>query len=244
MEEHKKKRRSPIKVAPRGFLAINKLVSRAIGKVLTKARGRDKIREKRLKEPEKYKKINLDATRKFYKDHPERVREWNNEWQRKNHGKLREWDRNRRKERRKSDTHYTLKGRLRTRIQCALKRKNVGKTQRTNALLGMDIEEFKADFLVPGFHIDHIFPFDLYDLENEEQQRKVCNYSNLQMLKPKENRNKASKLPTKAMAAKVARWAWPDGVTEDMLPDIYDGWATPLRMRAPAAAPSSPPDAN
>jgi len=34
------------------------------------------------------------------------------------------------------------------------------------------------------------------------------------------------------MAAKVERWCWPDGVTEDMLPDKYDGWATPLRMAA------------
>lgn len=30
----------------------------------------------------------------------------------------------------------------------------------------------------------------------------------------------------------VERWCWPDGVTEDMLPDIYPGWATPLRMEA------------
>ena len=59
---------------------------------------------------------------------------------------------------------------------------------------------------------------------------KVMNITNLQPLTKEENRQKWDKLPTKAMAAKVDRSCWPDGVTEDMLPDKYDGWATPLRM--------------
>ena len=41
---------------------------------------------------------------------------------------------------------------------------------------------------------------------------------------------KCKKLPTKAMAAKVDPACWPDGITMDMLPDIYPGWRTPLRM--------------
>ena len=45
-----------------------------------------------------------------------------------------------------------------------------------------------------------------------------------------ENKVKCNKLPTKAMAAKVTRSCWPDGITMDMLPDIYPGWRTPLRM--------------
>ena len=34
------------------------------------------------------------------------------------------------------------------------------------------------------------------------------------------------------MAAKVDPACWPDVITMDMLPDIYPGWATPLRMHA------------
>ena len=78
--------------------------------------------------------------------------------------------------------------------------------------------------------IDHIFPMSIYKLENETQQRRCMHYTNLQPLTLSENRNKSAKLPTKAMAAKVDRSCWPDGITEDMLPDIYPGWATPLRM--------------
>ncbi len=65
-----------------------------------------------------------------------------------------------------------------------------------------------------------------------EGQKRAMHFSNLQPLTADENGDKSDKLPTKAMAAKVERWAWPPGITEDMLPDIYDGWATPLRMRA------------
>ena len=54
--------------------------------------------------------------------------------------------------------------------------------------------------------------------------------SNTQLLAMQENRSKSNKLPTKAMAAKVDPACWPDGITMDMLPDIYPGWRTPLRM--------------
>jgi hypothetical protein len=55
-------------------------------------------------------------------------------------------------------------------------------------------------------------------------------WTNTQLLTPVENRSKSGRLPTKAMAAKVDRCCWPDGVTEDMLPTIYPGWSSPLRM--------------
>ena len=81
-----------------------------------------------------------------------------------------------------------------------------------------------------SMEIDHVFPMTRYNCLLEDQQKKAMNKSNLQPLTARENMYKSDRLPTKAMAAKVARWAWPDGVTEDMLPDIYDGWSTPLRM--------------
>jgi len=84
--------------------------------------------------------------------------------------------------------------------------------------------------LSDGDEVDHIFPFELYNLEEEHQQKMVGNYMNLQALTPCENNDKSKKLPTKAMAAKVDPACWPDGVTMDMLPDIYPGWRTPLRM--------------
>ena len=78
--------------------------------------------------------------------------------------------------------------------------------------------------------IDHVFPMAMYDFSLDQNQYRCSNYTNMQPLTLVENRWKSDKLPTKAMAAKVDRGCWPDGVTEDMLPDIYPGWRTPLRM--------------
>lgn len=76
--------------------------------------------------------------------------------------------------------------------------------------------------------IDHIFPIDVYVERGNKQN--ANHYSNLQPLIAFENGSKKNKLPTKAMAAKVDPAYWPDGITTDMLPDIYPGWRTPLRM--------------
>jgi hypothetical protein len=120
---------------------------------------------------------------------------------------------------------------MRSRLRNALLRKGVDKTASTFALVGCSASWLVLHLsLSSGEDVDHIFPFELYHLESEDQQRKVCHYRNLQPLLKRENNQKASKLPTKAMAAKVPRELWPDGITEDMLPDIYPGWRTPLRM--------------
>ena len=70
----------------------------------------------------------------------------------------------------------------------------------------------------------------MYRIQEQKQQEKAMNFTNMQPLTKYENEIKLNKLPTKAMAAKVNPDCWPDGITIDMLPDIYPGWATPLRM--------------
>ena len=79
-------------------------------------------------------------------------------------------------------------------------------------------------------HVDHIFPLARSDLTTASGAQKANHFTNLQPLPSRDNQSKSDKLPTKAMAARVSRDCWPDGITEDMLPDIYPGWATPLRM--------------
>ena len=68
----------------------------------------------------------------------------------------------------------------------------------------------------------------MYNIADPGEQRKAMHYSNLQPLSVQGNKDKGDKLPTKAMAAKVERWAWPVGVTEEDLPDQYVGWRSPL----------------
>ena len=70
-------------------------------------------------------------------------------------------------------------------------------------------------------HIDHIFPFAIYDLSDPEMQRRVMHYSNMQPLDGPSNQHKSDKLPLKWMAAFVEKWAWPPGVTMEDLPTSY-----------------------
>lgn len=130
-----------------------------------------------------------------------------------------------------------MKYRMRARLAEALRLANGKKAQRTDTYIGCSYDALSKHICQQwhhdkSFEVDHIFPFALYDATAEADLLKVMHFSNTQPLSKNENMHKSDKLPTKAMAAKVARWAWPDGVTEDMLPDIYDGWATPLRMKA------------
>ena len=153
-----------------------------------------------------------------------------------------EYQRDRNRWRAENDEQYKIETRLRSRLLLCLKRGDASdkKSGPTFDVAGLNaagvLLHLKAQ-LKPGeditnSNIDHIFPLAGFDLENIDEQRKCCNYTNLQPLTEAENKDKSNKLPTKAMAAKVDPKCWPDGVTMDMLPDIYPGWATPLRMHA------------
>ena len=214
-----------------GSKTVNKLVSKIIGKVITKARQRNRIAAKRRADPDKYQKINQAAQAKFYKEHKEQVLKWNQEQ------RAAKWDmhlkrtRERRKERRLTDEEYRIKDCMRARLRSALLRKGVDKTSATFDLVGCSSKELMKYLKVPdGNEIDHVFPFEWYNLEDQEQLKRVCHFTNLQPLTPKENNEKGAQLPTKAMADKVDPSCWPDGITRDMLPDEYPGWSTALRM--------------
>ena len=144
----------------------------------------------------------------------------------------------------RNNARYADGGVFRTRTCMAarclawIKRNGAIKSKTTFKLVGATSEESHnhvVSQLLPGeqlkdLEIDHVFPFTAYDVHKEADQKKVMNYTNFQPLPKADNGSKSDRLPTKAMAAKVARWAWPDGVTEDMLPDIYPGWRSSLRM--------------
>lgn len=144
----------------------------------------------------------------------------------------------RKRERLKNDKQYAVTCRLRSRLANFVRDKGYKKNSTTMKLIGKSYSEttrhlnmqLRGDESILDMEIDHIFPMSMYNLKHLKEQKRCMNFSNLQPLSHKENFDKLDKLPTKAMASKVEAWAWPPGVTEDMLPDIYDCWATPLRM--------------
>jgi len=87
---------------------------------------------------------------------------------------------------------------LRDRIRCALKRKKARKSSNTMELIGCSISffiKYMEDMFQEGmnwenhgdWHIDHIIPCNIFNLSNEEQQKKCFHYTNLRPLWAKDN---------------------------------------------------------
>lgn len=182
---------------------------------------------------EKVREIN----RKSYAKNKAKRNKKQREYREKNRQKIRDNASQWSCEKRRTDPQFVAVTRLRDRITSFVRRKRCKKQGKTADLIGCDYDAMVAHLecnerglTIPENEIDHIFPLTRYKIKDADQQFKAMNFTNMQLLTTKENLDKRNKLPTKAMAAKVERWAWPPGVTEDMLPDKYDGWETPLRM--------------
>lgn len=97
------------------------------------------------------------------------------------------------KNRKLTDPEFKLMKTLRSRLGNALKRKNADKNNSTIELLGCSIS-FLRGFLEAKFkegmtwknhgdwHIDHIKPYESFNLLDEEEQKKCFHYTNLQPL--------------------------------------------------------------
>lgn len=114
------------------------------------------------------------------------------------------------KQRAEKDVGFRLKIALRRRFYMAFK--NNSKQGSSIDLLGCDIEFLKkhleskfydnketgesmswSNYGQKGWHIDHIYPFDKIDVQNLEELKKVCHYTNLQPLWAKENLSKGGR---------------------------------------------------
>jgi hypothetical protein len=144
----------------------------------------------------------------------------------------------RRRERQRTDPQFAAVNRIRTRLSMALLHIGSKRKHNTMKMVGCDATklhahlqgQFEGAIDLKLVDVDHIFPIASFDLSCHWQQECATHFTNLQPLLKSENKHKSDKLPTKAMASKVDRDKWPPGITEDMLPDIYPGWSTPLRM--------------
>lgn len=107
------------------------------------------------------------------------------------------------KERYSEDCLFKLKAVLRVRLNEAIK--NNHKAGSAVNDLGCSISELKThleskfqpdmtwnNHTNNGWHIDHIIPLDSFDLNNPEELKKACHYSNLQPLWAQDNVRKSN----------------------------------------------------
>lgn len=130
----------------------------------------------------------------------------NKEYEKNNKAKVRAAKRAYRKDKYASDPMFRLSVKIRVRLQRALKS---NKTNSTFELLGCTLEQLKkhiedkfqpgmswSNYCKRGWHIDHISPLSAFDLNDPEQLRQACHYTNLQPMWAVDNRVKSNKKQT------------------------------------------------
>lgn len=215
---------------PYKFKCVHNLVKSAIRKVIRHRKGI--IRRSNW---QKTHKLQRQKSSKKWRDKQKSNTEYKERRKAKDK-KLRPISRKRENVRYKTDTTFNVTKKMRMRLFNHLSVVNANKKGKTLDLIGCSSRQLKDHLSkqcngdVKQYNIDHIFALMQHDMTTIDGQKKAMHWSNLQPLTSTENQSKSDKLPTKAMAAKVERWAWPTGITEADLPDIYPGWSTPLRM--------------
>lgn len=141
----------------------------------------------------KYKKDNKKKIDEYMKKYMEKWKKENNEYRK--HYQMK---------RCKVDPEFKLRKTLRSRLYCALKRKNVEKGLSTLELTGCELpflKKYKESKFTKGmtwenhgsWHLDHRDPICKFDLTKEEEQKKCFHYTNLQPLWAIDNLKKGGK---------------------------------------------------
>lgn len=159
----------------------------------------------------KYKLNNKEKIKEYHEkqDYKEYQKEYHKEYQKKYYKKYnkeinikRARYRNKKK---KEDALYKIKNQIRVLIYMAFNNKGFLKSEKTEKILGCTFKEF-YDYLLKTFknnygydynfnenvHIDHIIP--LATAKTKEDVIKLNHYTNLQLLKAKDNMQKRDKL--------------------------------------------------
>lgn len=145
---------------------------------------------------------------KRYRNRPEvreRILAKKKEWRENNKDKVRIYDNEYKKRKKKHDLNYRLKSILRSTLSSKIRKtKNSPKTVE---LLGCTIDFFRqyleskflegmnwSNYGLKGWHIDHKYPCSKFDLSKIEDQKKCFHYSNLQPMWAIDNILKSNKL--------------------------------------------------
>ena len=147
--------------------------------------------------------------KKYQKENAERIKEYRKKYDESNREKVREthrtYLRNYTKDRKKNDPLFKMIIQIRGMISGSFTRRGYTKRSHTYEILGTDYNTFYKHLLNTfkknyGYdwdgheevHIDHIVP--LATAENEDDIIALCHYTNLQLLKGKDNLIKGDKI--------------------------------------------------
>lgn len=185
-----------------------------------KNKNNENFKNKRQEYSKKYREDNKEKLsikrKKYYRENIKKEREYKKEYYYTHQEERKERDKKyylankvkmleKQKEKRKNDSKYKIKKQTRSMLWNSFKRNGHTKSEKSEKILGCNLEFF-YDYLLETFknnygyewdkiepvHIDHIIP--LATATTEEEVIKLCNYSNLQLLKAKDNLEKSNKI--------------------------------------------------
>ena len=177
--------------------------------LINRERIRARQKEYCLKNKEKRKQYLLDNKEKISEKHREyrlnnreKIKEKERQYQLKNREKIKEYHNNYDKNRKKIDINYKLVHALRRRLNNALKNKQ--KIGSAVSDLGCSVDclklhlekQFVSEMTWDNYgkwHIDHIIPLSLFNLQDKNDFLKANHYSNLQPMWAKDNIIKGNK---------------------------------------------------
>lgn len=166
-------------------------------------KNKDLIKEKRKEEYKQNKDKILKRQKDYYEKNKEDILEYHHKYNKDNSKILVEKATKYRKSRKETDEFYRFKLLLRDCIKKSFTRTNHRKTSYSKEIIGTDFEtawnylketwrkNYGTEYNGEPYHIDHVKP--LATAKTKEDVIKLCHYTNLQMLKPKDNLNKSDK---------------------------------------------------
>ena len=164
-----------------------------------------KNKDNKLKYSKEYRNANIDLTKKWYLEWKSKNINYQKEYYYNNKNKIISRNVKNYKIRMQNDTLFKFKDQIRKMIYNSFYRKKYNKNEKCEQLLGCNYKTFIKHLLktyknnygyewdeMEQVHIDRIKP--LKQCNTEEEVIKCCHYSNLQLLKAKDNLEKSSKL--------------------------------------------------
>lgn len=151
----------------------------------------DRHKEERAEKQRQYRKENKEKEKEYKIKNKERMAAYHKQYQ---------------NQRMANDDLYNFKQTIRSAINRSFKRRKLSKNYKTEEIVCCSLEQLKEHlhktfFANYGYeydgkedvHIDHIVP--LATAETEDDVKRLCHYTNLQLLKPKDNMQKSDKTP-------------------------------------------------
>ena len=168
-----------------------------------------KHREEILEKRKLYRKTHKESIAKYkkdyYKNNKLKIQKYKKEYAKNNKKYLANYFRKYQRFRRSFDDLHKLKMQIRHLVWLSFNKNGEIKSKKTEEILGCDLdffisyllETYKKNYGVDydnkeKVHIDHIIP--LATAKTEEDVIKLCHYTNLQLLKAKDNLSKNDKL--------------------------------------------------